>query len=160
MSRLLRSRAWSVLALLAGITSLWAGDVFWLRLVCAAGLAIGITQQLALLAFSIRMRTLGTFRFRLSAATMLCAGVACCHSSLPIGTVIISALLARNATVIFRPHPANRKLPEAAAAIAAIDELLRPDAESTSRPHRWGAAASDPTFGELANAADAMVADV
>jgi hypothetical protein len=82
------------------------------------------------------------------------------HSSLPIGTAIVSALLARNATVIFRPHPANRKLPEAAAAIAAIHELLRFDAEETSRPHRWDAAASDPTFAELANAAHAMVADV
>jgi hypothetical protein len=82
------------------------------------------------------------------------------HSSLPIGAAIVSALLARNATVIFRPHPANRKLPEAAAAIAAIHELLLADAEATSRQHRWGAAASDPTFAELANAADAMVADV
>ena len=82
------------------------------------------------------------------------------YSSLPIGTAIVSALLARNATVIFRPHPANRKLPEAAAAITAIHELLQADAEATSRPHRWGAAASDPTFAELTNAADAMVADV
>ena len=82
------------------------------------------------------------------------------HSSLPIGPTIVSALLARNATVIFRPHPANRRLPEAAAAIAEIHELLRADSEATSRPHRWDAAASDPTFAELANAADAMVADV
>jgi len=82
------------------------------------------------------------------------------HSSLPIGTAIVSALLARNATVIFRPHPANRRLPDAAAAIAAIHELLRADAEATLRPHRWGAEASDPTFAELTNAADAMVADV
>jgi hypothetical protein len=82
------------------------------------------------------------------------------HSSLLIGTEIVSALLARNATVIFRPHPARRTRPEAAAAIAAIEELLRADAEATSRPHRWGPAASDPSFEELANAADAMVADV
>jgi hypothetical protein len=82
------------------------------------------------------------------------------HSSLPIGTAIVSALLARNATVIFRPHPARRKLPESAAAISAINKLLRADAKATSRPHRWGAAASDPTLAELANAADAMVADV
>jgi hypothetical protein len=81
------------------------------------------------------------------------------HSSLPIGTAIVSALLARNATVIFRPHPANRKLPESAAAIAAIHELLRADAEVTSRQHRWDAAA-DASFAELANVADAMVADV
>ena len=82
------------------------------------------------------------------------------HSSLPIGAAVVSALLARNATVIFRPHPANRRLPESAAAIAAIDELLRADAEATSRPHRSSAAASDPTFAELVNAADAMVSDV
>ena len=62
MSRLLRSRTWSALALVAGITSVWAGDVLWLRLACAAGLAIGLAQQLALLALSIRMRMLGTFR--------------------------------------------------------------------------------------------------
>ena len=77
MSRLLRARAWPILALFAGITSVWAGDVLWLRLACAAGLVIGIAQQLVLLARSIRMRMLGTFWVRLTAATMLCAGVAC-----------------------------------------------------------------------------------
>jgi CDP-Glycerol:Poly(glycerophosphate) glycerophosphotransferase len=82
------------------------------------------------------------------------------HSSLPIGPAIVSALLARNATVIFRPHPAGRKLPESAAAIAAIHKLLRADAEATQRAHRWGAAADKPSFAELANVADAMVADV
>jgi len=61
MSRLLCSRAWSVLGLLAGITSLWASDVLWLRLVCAAGVVVGIAQQLALLALSIHKRMLGTF---------------------------------------------------------------------------------------------------
>ena len=82
------------------------------------------------------------------------------HSSLPVGAAIVSALLARNATVIFRPHPARRGLPEAAAAIAAVEEVLRADAQATSRQHRWGAAASEPEFADLANAADAMVADV
>ena len=77
MPRLLASRAWSVLALFAGITSIWAGDVSWLQLACAAGLVIGIAQQLVLLGLSIHTRTLETFRVRLSAATMLCAGVAC-----------------------------------------------------------------------------------
>jgi hypothetical protein len=82
------------------------------------------------------------------------------HSSLLIGTAIVSALLARNATVIFRPHPARRKLPESAAAIAAIHKLLEVDAQATKRAHRWGAAADKPSFAELANVADAMVADV
>ena len=70
MPRLLGSRAWSVLALLAGITSVWAGDSSWLRLACAAGLVVGIAQQLVLLALSIRTRTLETFRVRLSAADL------------------------------------------------------------------------------------------
>jgi hypothetical protein len=41
MAGLLRLRAWSVLALLAGITSVWAWDVRWQRLACAAGLMVG-----------------------------------------------------------------------------------------------------------------------
>ena len=82
------------------------------------------------------------------------------HSSLPVGTAIVSALLARNATVIFRPHPASRKLPESAAAIAAIDELLRADADGDVTAASLGRGGVDPTFAELANAADAMVADV
>jgi hypothetical protein len=77
MAPLLRARAWSVLALLAGITSVLAEDLPWLRVVCAAGLALGIAQQLVLLALSIRMGMLATFWVRLSAATMLCGGVAC-----------------------------------------------------------------------------------
>jgi hypothetical protein len=96
----------------------------------------------------------------LYAPTWYAAGYKRNHSSLPIGTAIVSALLARNATVIFRPHPARRNLPESTAAIAAIQKLLKADAKATSRPHRWGASADDPTFAELANAADAMVADV
>ena len=56
--------------------SVWAG-ISWLRLACAAGLAIGIAQQLALLALHIHMQRLETSWVRLSAATMLCAGVAC-----------------------------------------------------------------------------------
>ena len=73
------------------------------------------------------------------------------HSSLPIGAAIVSALLARKATVIFRPHPARRKLPESAAAIAAIHKLLQADARATKRAHRWGAAADKPSLAELAN---------
>ena len=75
MSRLLRSRAWSVLALIAGVTSLWAGDNLWLRLVCAVGLAVGIAQQLALLALSVRRRMLGTFWIRLSVSTSVFGAV-------------------------------------------------------------------------------------
>jgi hypothetical protein len=96
----------------------------------------------------------------LYAPTWYSAGYTNNHSSLPIGAAIVSALLARGATVIFRPHPARRNLRESAAAIGRIQELLRADAAVTSRPHRWGPLADEPTFAELANAADAMVADV
>ena len=45
MARLLRLRVLSVLALLAGIASVWAGDVLWLRLACAAGLVSGLRSS-------------------------------------------------------------------------------------------------------------------
>ena len=77
MSRLLRARAWPRSGVVRRYHICLGGDVLWLRLACAAGLVIGIAQQLVLLARSIRMRMLGTFWVRLTAATMLCAGVAC-----------------------------------------------------------------------------------
>ena len=77
MSRLLRSRAWSVLALLAGITSVWAGDLLWLRLACAAVLISGSRSSWCCSRSASACDMLATFWVRLSAATMLCAGVAC-----------------------------------------------------------------------------------
>ena len=95
MSGLLGSRAWSGLALLAGLTSVWTADIAWLRLGCAIGLVIGIAQQLTLLALSIRMRTLATFSVRLSAASMLSAGIACWYlaNSPGLPFLIVAALL-------------------------------------------------------------------
>jgi len=108
MSRLLRSRAWSVLALIAGVTSLWAGDNLWLRLVCAVGLAVGIAQQLALLALSVRRRMLGTFWIRLSVSTMLCVGVAgwyLANSQGMPGLVIAGLAMALTGLWWFRNRP-------------------------------------------------------
>ena len=82
------------------------------------------------------------------------------YSSLPIGAAIVRALLARNATVVFRPHPAGRGNPDNAAAISAINALLAADAKATRRRHRWGKAADAPTVAELTNQVDAMVSDV
>jgi hypothetical protein len=82
------------------------------------------------------------------------------YSSLPIGAAIVKALLARNVTVVFRPHPAGRRDPENAAAISTINDLLAADVEATGRSHRWGPAADEPTMAELTNQVDAMVSDV
>jgi hypothetical protein len=82
-------------------------------------------------------------------------------SSLPVGERIVSSLLARGTTVIFRPHPFSRAQAEDAALVTRIAQLLEADAERTGRLHLWGAAAeTDRGIGDCLNASDAMVADV
>jgi CDP-glycerol glycerophosphotransferase (TagB/SpsB family) len=81
--------------------------------------------------------------------------------SLPVGERIVSALLARGATVIFRPHPFSYDFPEDAAAIARMSSLLEDDRRKTGRPHLWGAAAEkDRSILDCINDSDAMVSDV
>ena len=81
--------------------------------------------------------------------------------SLPVGERIVAALLARGASVIFRPHPFSYEDPTDAATIAAIQALLAGDATRTGRDHRWGAAAeSDLGVLDCMNLSDAMVTDV
>jgi hypothetical protein len=82
------------------------------------------------------------------------------YCSLPIGVQIVTALLERGATVVFRPHPAGRNTPALAGPIAAINALLAADAKATGRRHRWGKRADQPSIAELTNLVDAMVADV
>ena len=53
--------------------------------------------------------------------------------SLPRGEQIVTALLARGATVVFRPHPFNYDFGEDAATIARIQALLAEDAEAAAR---------------------------
>ena len=81
--------------------------------------------------------------------------------SLPLGERIVSALLARGATVIFRPHPFSYEFPDDAAAIARISSLLEADRRKTGRPHLWGAAAEqDRSILDCINDSDVMVSDV
>jgi CDP-glycerol glycerophosphotransferase (TagB/SpsB family) len=81
--------------------------------------------------------------------------------SLPVGERIVSALLARGATVIFRPHPFSYDFGEDAATIARICSLLEADRRKTGRPHLWGAAAEkDRSILDCINDSDAMVSDV
>lgn len=82
------------------------------------------------------------------------------YSSLLLGPKIVDALLARGATVIFRPHPAGQKQEPYKTVLADLRAKLKADAAATGRPHRWGRAAEQPTVAEMTNAVDAMVADV
>ena len=82
------------------------------------------------------------------------------HSSLPLGTDIVRALLARGAVVIFRPHPFSREQAGERDRAAAVDDVLSADAARTGRAHQWGPVVDRLGFIETANASDAMVADV
>ena len=81
--------------------------------------------------------------------------------SLPVGDRIVTALLERGATVIFRSHAFSRQFPEDVAAIERIHRLLAADAKVSGRAHLWGAAAeTDRTILECMNSSDAMICDV
>ena len=81
--------------------------------------------------------------------------------SLPVGERIVSALLTRGATVIFRPHPFSYDFPDDAATITRITALLEADRRKTGRAHVWGAAAEkDRSILDCINDSDAMVSDV
>ncbi len=82
------------------------------------------------------------------------------HSSLPQALAVVSALLRRPGTVIFRPHPFSRERPAERAHVQAVETLLARDAARTGRVHRYGTVVARQTFSDSANAADAMLADV
>lgn len=81
--------------------------------------------------------------------------------SLPDGERIVSALLARGSTVVFRPHPFSYEFPEDAVVIRAVQALLAEDARRTGRQHLWGGAAeTERGILDCINLSDAMVSDV
>ncbi|GAB3562018.1 hypothetical protein GCM10027344_17460 [Spelaeicoccus albus] len=83
-------------------------------------------------------------------------------SSLPRGMEIVSALLERGASVIFRPHPASQYYWYHRELVSEINALLEADHLKTGRKHMWGeiSAASQMPFDRAANLSDAMVSDV
>ncbi len=82
-------------------------------------------------------------------------------SSLSSGERIVDALLARGATVVFRPHPFSYDFPEDAAVIARIQARLQSEARRTGRAHLWGSdAETERSILDCINASDAMVSDV
>ncbi|WP_370618816.1 CDP-glycerol glycerophosphotransferase family protein [Mumia qirimensis] len=83
------------------------------------------------------------------------------YHSLPIGVAIVRGLLARGATVVFRPHPFSYRFETDADTIRTIHQLLREDADRTGRQHVYGERAEKAmSIFDCINAADAMVSDV
>ncbi|WP_193107139.1 CDP-glycerol glycerophosphotransferase family protein [Brachybacterium sp. FME24] len=83
------------------------------------------------------------------------------YGSLPVGPAIIRELVARERTVVFRPHPYSYRNPEARQRIVEIHEILRADQDASGRAHLYGPPAEKEldAFGCF-NAADAMISDV
>src|SRR5699024_5568208 len=81
--------------------------------------------------------------------------------SLPSGAHIVSELIARGCTLIFRVQPLNFRYANAKEYIAGIHEILEADAKTSGRQHVWGTAAEkDMTTDDCFNASDAMISDV
>ncbi len=81
--------------------------------------------------------------------------------SLPGGERIVAALLARGATVVFRPHPFSYHFADDAAVIRRIHAQLADDARRSGRGHLFGAAAeTERGILDCINVSDAMVSDV
>lgn len=83
------------------------------------------------------------------------------YSSLPNGLTMITAVLERGSTVIFRPHPLSYNDHTDAARIRAIHELLAADETASGRQHVWGKQAEkDWDVPACFNASDALITDV
>src|SRR5699024_6327861 len=59
-------------------------------------------------------------------------------ASLPVGPAVIRELIARERTIIFRPHSFSSRNPEAAQRISEIHRMLTEDKARTGREHLFG----------------------
>ena len=83
------------------------------------------------------------------------------YSSLFLGLQIIDALLARGATVIFRPHPQTYSDPDQTRLAQEIQHRLGADRKTTGREHVFGHAAEvDWDIPACFNHCDALITDV
>lgn len=83
------------------------------------------------------------------------------YSSLPNGLAMVSAVLERGSTVVFRPHPLSYNDRVDAARIRAIHELLEADRTASGRQHVWGKRAEKEwDVPACFNASDALITDV
>jgi hypothetical protein len=82
-------------------------------------------------------------------------------SSLEQGPAIVRALIARGATVIFRPHPLSYRWVIRKAVIREIQQILREDKAASGRRHKWGKKV-DKTWSvaDCANKSHALISDV
>lgn len=81
--------------------------------------------------------------------------------SLPIAAQMITELINRGMTVVFRPHPFSYEFEEDARSIHQIQKILDEDRTRSGRQHVFGEAAeSDLTVIECMNLSDAMISDV
>ncbi len=82
------------------------------------------------------------------------------YCSLPIGHLIVEALIRRGFRVVFRPHPYTRHYPVHAQEADRIAAILAADARATGTPHVFGGDAMDRSLVDCFNAADLLVSDV
>ena len=111
----------------------------------------------------VRTRPLpaGTPRTVLYAPTWRGGRPATDYSSLGLGPQIVAALVERQATVIFRPHPLSHNDPDDEAVILRIQRLLASDRRSSGRQHIWGQQAEQQfDVAACINASDALITDV
>ena len=81
-------------------------------------------------------------------------------STLPRATVVVEALLARGATVIFRPDPVWSRYRECREAVAEVTALLEADAAASGRQHRVETkTTSRKSLLQQMNASDALISD-
>jgi hypothetical protein len=82
-------------------------------------------------------------------------------SSLERGPEIVRALLGRNATVVFRPHPLSIRWRIRRAVVHEIRAMLKDDRAATGRKHIFGRKAERTwSVVDCANHADALISDV
>ena len=82
-------------------------------------------------------------------------------SSLERGPEIIRALIARGATVMFRPHPLSARWRIRRAVIREIQVILKEDKEASGRHHLWGRLVEKHwSVAYCSNRADALISDV
>jgi hypothetical protein len=82
------------------------------------------------------------------------------YSSLKQGKKIVTAMLRRDVTVIFRTHPYTRTNAAYLALAEEIKALIAADAAATGRAHLWGSQAESVSLSDCVNAADVAVSDI
>ncbi|NYE75605.1 CDP-glycerol glycerophosphotransferase family protein [Microlunatus parietis] len=81
-------------------------------------------------------------------------------SSLPYCPVLAEALIARGATVAFRPHPLSWDNAAERSLIDSVDALLARDRTASGRRHRLAREHRRDTLVEVFNDSDALIADI